>query len=104
MFTVIVEFKLPQPISTQQANEAFLSTAPKYLGLPGLIRKYYFLDPDGGSAGSIYFWQTKEDADRLYTVERQAFVRDKYGSTPTLTFLETLVIVDNLSDEIITTQ
>jgi hypothetical protein len=69
-----------------------------------LIRKYYFLTPDGGSAGGVYLWRKKEDADRLYTPEWQAFVREKYGSAPTLTCLETPVIVDNLTDEIITTQ
>ena len=31
MITVIVEFKLPQPITNQQAREIFLSTAPKTL-------------------------------------------------------------------------
>ena len=54
MITVIVEFKLPQPMSVDQARETFLSTAPKYRGMAGLIRKYYFLSEDGGKAGGIY--------------------------------------------------
>lgn len=101
MITVIVEFKLPQAISSQQAKEIFLSTAPKYQGLPGLIRKYYFIDPDGTTAGGVYLWQSREDADRQYTEEWKAFVRDKYGSEPVLKYLETPVVVDNLSNEII---
>ena len=52
MITVIAESKLPQPMSIQQARETFLSTAPKYQGMPGLIRKYYFLAPDGTKARS----------------------------------------------------
>ena len=103
MITVIVEFKLPQAISSQQAREIFLSTAPKYQGLPGLIRKYYFLVPDGTTAGGVYLWQSSEDADRLYTDEWRAFVRGKYGSEPVLKYLETPVVVDNLSNEIIST-
>lgn len=103
MITVIVEFRLPQPISHQQGQEIFLSTAPKYQGLPGLIRKYYFLVPDGTKAGGIYLWQSRKDAERLYTVQWRAFVRAKYGSEPVLTYLETPVIVDNVSDEIIST-
>jgi hypothetical protein len=47
MITVIVKFKLPQAIANLQARETFMSTAPKYKGMPGLIRKYYFLTPDG---------------------------------------------------------
>lgn len=101
MLTVIVDFKLPQPISTQQAREIFLSTAPKYQGLTGLIRKYYFIVPDGTRAGGVYLWQSREDADRLYTDEWRGFVRKKYGSEPVLSYLETPVVVDNLSNEII---
>jgi hypothetical protein len=36
MITVLVRFKLPQPISTAQAKEIFLGAAPKYLGMLGL--------------------------------------------------------------------
>ena len=101
MITVIVEFKLSQPISTEQAREVFLSTAPKYQGLPGLIRKYYFLVPDGTKAGGVYLWQSRKDADRLYTDQWRAFVNEKYGSEPVLTYLETPVVVDNVLNEII---
>jgi len=92
MITVIAEFKLPQPITNQQAREIFLSTAPKYQGMPGLIRKYYFLTPDGIKAGGIYLWQSREDADNLYTEEWKGFVRGKYGSDPTLTYLRPLLL------------
>ena len=101
MITVIVEFKLPQPISNLEARDIFLSTAPKYQGMPGLIRKYYFLTPDGIKAGGIYLWQSQEDADRLYTDEWKAFVRGKYGSDPTLAYLDTPVVVDNVLNTII---
>jgi hypothetical protein len=101
MITAIVEFKLPQPITSPQAREIFLSTAPKYLGMPGLIRKYYFLTPDGATAGGIYLWKSQEDADRLYTGEWKAFVRGKYGSDPVVKYVETPVVVDNVSNEII---
>ena len=85
MITVIAEFKLPQPMTVEQARETFLSTAPKYQGLAGLIRKYYFLSEDGQRAGGIYLWQSREDAERLYTAEWKDFVRSKYGTEPTLT-------------------
>jgi len=101
MITVIVEFKLPQSISNIQAQDIFLSTAPNYQGMLGLIRKYYFLTPDGSKAGGIYLWQSRDDADHLYTDEWKAFVRGKYGSEPTLTYLETPVVVDNVLNEII---
>ena len=101
MITVIVEFNLPQPITRDQARETFLSTAPKYQGLPGLIRKYYFLSQDGAKAGGIYLWKSRAEADRIYTEEWKAFVRGKYGSDPSMTYLECPVVVDNLSNEVI---
>ena len=101
MITVIVEFNLPQPITGDQARETFMSTAPKYQGLPGLIRKYYFLSQDGAKAGGIYLWKSRAEADRIYTEEWKAFVRGKYGSDPSMTYLECPVVVDNLSNEVI---
>ena len=101
MITVIVEFKLPRPITDQQAREIFLSTAPKYQSVPGLIRKYYFVVLDGTKAGGVYLWQSRKDADRLYTEEWKSFVRGKYGSDPSLTYLETPVVVDNVLKKII---
>lgn len=101
MITVIAEFNLPQPITKAMAHEIFLGTAPKYQSMAGLIRKYYFLTPDGTKAGGIYLWQSREDADSLYSDEWKAFVRSKYGSDPILTYLDTPVIVDNVLNEII---
>jgi hypothetical protein len=101
MITVIVEFKLPQPISVAQARETFLTTAPKYKGMPGLIRKYYFLSEDGSKAGGIYLWASLEDAGLIYTEEWKTFVRGKYGSDPSLTYLECPVVVDNVAHEIV---
>jgi len=101
MITVIAEFKLPEPLTNHAARQIFLATAPKYQGMPGLIRKYYFLTPNGTKAGGVYLWQSREDADALYTDEWKAFVRSKYGSDPTLTYLDTPVVVDNVLHEII---
>jgi hypothetical protein len=41
MITAIVQFALPKPITLEEAARAFESTAPKYQGLRGLVRKYY---------------------------------------------------------------
>jgi hypothetical protein len=104
MITVIAEYTPPKPISNRErARALFLSTAPKYKGIPGLIRKYYFIGPDGIKAGGIYLWRSREDADRLYTDEWKAYVRNLYGCDPTLIYLDTPVIVDNVLNEVIST-
>jgi hypothetical protein len=101
MITAIVEFALPQPVTVEEARQTFLSTAPKYLGMPGLVRKYYFRSEDGRTAGGIYLWRSKDDALAAYTDEWKAFVRGKYGSDPRVTFLDCPVVVDNLTHEIL---
>ena len=101
MIAAIVEFNLPEKISIDQARETFLSTAPKYKGMVGLVRKYYFLTPDGTKAGGIYLWKSRDDADRIYTEDWKSFVRGKYGTEPSITYLECPVVVDNVSNEIL---
>lgn len=101
MITVIVEFRLPQAIAREDAQATFRSTAPRYRDLPGLLRKYYFVSDDGSRAGGIYLWNSRADADRLYTDQWKAFIREKYGSEPSLTYLECPLVVDNLTQEII---
>lgn len=102
MITTLVEFRLPSPMTRAQAQEAFLASAPKYRGLPGLIRKYYIVSDDGHKAGGVYLWQSRADAERVYDDTWKAFVRDKYGCDPVITWLETPVVVDNLTGATIT--
>jgi hypothetical protein len=101
MVTAFVQFKLPSAMSRDQAKEVFMSTAPKYQAAPGLIRKYYLLSEDGGTAGGVYLWQSSEDAESLYTKEWKNFVKDKYGAEPTVVYFHSPIVVDNLTKEII---
>jgi len=54
MITVMVQFQLPRTVPIERAREAAVGTAPRYRGVPGLIRKYYTLSADGMSGGGIY--------------------------------------------------
>jgi Putative mono-oxygenase ydhR len=101
MVTAFVQFKLPSAMIRDQAKEVFLSTAPKYQQAAGLIRKYYLLSEDGGTAGGVYLWQSREDAEHLYTEEWKNFVKEKYGGEPTIVYYHTPLVVDNLTREII---
>lgn len=101
MITAMVQFRLPKPLTREEAREVFLSTAPKYRAVAGLIRKYYLLFEDGATAGGVYLWQTRADAERLYSEEWRQFIRDKYGAPPTVTYFESPVVVDNLAGTIL---
>ena len=101
MITSITKFKLLSPVTQSEAKDIFLSTAPRYKDLPGLIRKCYVIFDDGYSVGGIYLWHSRKDAEAVYTESWREFVREKYGSEPEITYLETPVVVDNILNEII---
>ena len=100
MIIAIVSFRLPQPMTLAQAEKAFEQTAPKYLGMPGLLRKHYFVTESGERAGGIYLWKSKTDAAACYNAGWRATVSAKYGSAPEVVYVENPVIVDNLTGRI----
>ncbi|MEQ1886506.1 MAG: YdhR family protein [Bryobacteraceae bacterium] len=104
MITTIVTFQLPKPVTRDEARAIFLSTAAKYQGVRGLVRKYYMVSEDGKTAGGVYLWESKADAEAMYTNGWYAMVREKYGTEPSVSHLETPVIVDNVSNEIVSEQ
>jgi len=101
MITAIVQFTVPSPLTREKAKEVFSGTAPNYQKTPGLIRKYYLLSEDGGTAGGVYLWNSKADAETLYTQNWKNFVKEKYGAEPSITYFHTPVVVDNPTREII---
>jgi hypothetical protein len=101
MITVITNFRLPEPITRDEARRIFLSTAPKYQGVLGLVRKVYVLSPDGTTAGGIYLWNSRAEADAMYTESWRDFVREKYGTEPSVTYFDSPVVVDNVTHEVL---
>lgn len=95
MILALVQFKLEQPVSLEQAAEMFEGSAPKYKDLPGLVRKHYLRWEDGLSVGGAYVWESRAAAEAVYNDEWMAFVTDKYGAPPVITFFDNPVIVDN---------
>jgi Putative mono-oxygenase ydhR len=95
MIVTIVTFDLPKATTLEDITKVFQGTAPKYQGMPGLLRKNYWMSEDGRRAGGIYVWKSRADADRIYTSEWKAFVAEKYGAPPVIAYLHSPVMVDN---------
>ena len=95
MIVTIVTFHLPKPATLAEITRTFQSTAPKYQGVQGLLRKNYFMSEDGTRAGGIYVWQSRADAESLYTADWVKFVESKYGTPPRIEYLHSPVMVDN---------
>ena len=100
MITTITEFRMAEPITLEEAESIFKSTAPKYLKMSGLIRKCYMLSEDGLSLGGAYLWESRAHAEAIYTESWREFVREKYGTEPSVTYFQTPVVVDNVTNKI----
>lgn len=101
MITTITTFRMPKPLTRDEARRVFLTTAPRYRNVPGLVRKAYVLSEDGATAGGVYLWKSRADAEAMHTPSWRAFVREKYGSDPSIMFFESPVVVDNVRGEIL---
>jgi len=97
MITAIVQFKLPDGTTIDDAKAMFDAGIANYRGRAGLVRKYY-LYGEGGTAGGVYLWENRAAADALYTAEWKSMIEDRFGAAPNITFFETPVIVDNTLD------
>ena len=102
MIIAVTAFAMPKPITREDARNIFLSTAPKYRGVQGLVRKTYVLSEDGASLGGIYLWNSRPEAEAMFTDSWRSFVREKYRTDPTVTYFESLVVVDNVARQILT--
>jgi len=101
MITVITTYRLPKPMTREEARRNFLSTAPKYQDVAGLFRKYYYLSQDGNTIGGVYLWNSRAEAEAMYNESWRAFMRDKYRTDPSVTYLDSPVVVDNLTHTIL---
>lgn len=101
MITAIVNFRLPPEVDAAQAAELFKGSAPKYRGMPGLIRKYYLFDAQSRIGGGVYLWRRRADAESVYTPQWKAYIAERYGAPPEIRYFETAVVVDNETDRIV---
>lgn len=100
MITTITTFQLPKPITREEARSIFLGSAPNYQNVAGLLHKSYILSEDGSTAGGIYLWNSRADAEAMYTESWKDYIRQKYGTDPSVTYFDSPVVVDNLTHEI----
>jgi hypothetical protein len=95
-------FNLSSEFTKERARQVFADAGQKFLGMKGLVRKYFMLtEEDGGTASSIYLWEDRSYPEGFYTDEWYDFIEEKYGHRPTVSYFDCPVIVDNLTDQIL---
>jgi hypothetical protein len=99
MIIASVRFRLRPGTTLEEATKAFEASSPKYRNLPGLLTKHYVFG--NGLGGGIYVWESREQAERLYTPEWRQMITERYGTPPEIEWLENPVTVDNLAGKVI---
>lgn len=102
MIVAIVTFQMPKATTAAEMSAPFQAAVPMFQSVPGLLTKYFYVSDDGRRAGGVYVWASRADADRLYNGEWRPFVEKKFGSAPTIDFLDSPVMVDNVASRIAT--
>ena len=97
IITALVQFKVKDGTTRDEVFTNMKNVAPKFEGMPGLIRKNFVFDGDNGVGGGVYTWETREAAEKVYAEGGpwRAAIRNLYGVDPDITIFETPVIVDN---------
>ena len=101
MHTVMWTFKVPAGTSKAQLIETINATAHNYEGIPGLVRKYYGIAPDGASLVGIYLWESKAAAQAFFTPEWLATVTKRWASPPQRLEWETPMVVESAERRLI---
>lgn len=94
MHTVMWTFKVPAGTPKAQLVDTINATAHTYEGIPGLIRKYYGISPDGSSLVGIYLWDNKAVADAFYAGDWLATVTKRWATAPQRQEWETPMVVE----------
>ena len=82
MYCVMWKYTVPPSMNEPVIRELFSTVAERYLGVPGLIRKYFGFSEDGVSVVGIYLWSSREAADEFYSPEWMAGVAQRWGAAP----------------------
>lgn len=95
MIAALVLFENAEQLTLDDAAARFNTTAPSYRGRDGLHSKAYIFAEDGGALGGFYVFNSREDADALYTDAWRVRVTEIYGVEPTVQYFEVPVLIEN---------
>ena len=99
MITAICRFALNPDHSREQIVAALEQGIPFYQGRAGLVRKYNCIDMDRHEGCGVYLWHDRKLAES-YFAEVAPVIREQMGSDPEVTYLDTPIVVDNLTGEV----
>ena len=102
MHCVLWSYPAPANLTTDKADKLFADVAQMYIGVTGLVRKYFGYSEDGRTVVGVYLWETKADADAFYSPEWVAGVVSRWGVMPTRSEWHVPQVVESADGRVIT--
>jgi hypothetical protein len=101
VYCVLWTYKAPPALSEEVIRRQFDAVADRYLGVPGLVRKYFGFTSDAKSVIGIYLWTSREAADAFYTPEWLSGVTERWGATPVKTEWIVPVVAESVEGRVV---
>lgn len=89
---VIVSIATPPGVTDAYLKAEFDKAVPRYQAIPGLIRKYFTIEPK--RFGGIYYWSSKAAAQAWFNNAWVARAKATYGSDPIVTYYDVPLAID----------
>ena len=102
MHCVLWTYKVPPRLTKPAIEKLFSEVAGNYLGIPGLVRKYFGFTEDGKSVIGIYLWTSRAAADKFYSPEWMAGVTQRWGAAPVRTEWTVPVVAESIEGKVVT--
>lgn len=102
MHCVTWTYAVPPQLDEAAIRQLFSDVAENYLGVPGLIRKYFGFSEDATSVVGVYLWTSKAAADAFYSPEWRLGVTERWGAAPARTDWVVPVVADSVEGAVVT--
>jgi hypothetical protein len=102
MHCVTWTYRVPPELTESAIRAQFERVAAAYLGVPGLVRKYFGFSDDAKSVIGVYLWRSKADAEAFYTDAWMAGVIERWGARPVRADWVVPVVAESTTGDVIT--
>ncbi len=89
---VVVSIATPPGVTDAYLKGEFDKAAPRYQQIPGLIRKYFTIEPK--RFGGIYYWSSKAAAQAWFSDAWVARAKATYGADPVVTYYDVPLAIE----------
>lgn len=102
MATVLIKYKTDVKFTHEQVLKIMEQSANEtFRGMPHLLSKQFCFDIETGEGLSVYLWESRAHAEAYFTPEWKVYFEKKFGAVPHLEYYETLITLDNRTDDIL---